>query len=265
MTTDLQNKVPHRQKATYRKSFQVEVTRDTAISLDYFIKQELGYYNSLVEALAPRLRAFPHDILSIKDKERKLWEVCAEYAVDPRNFLAYPVEQWPAHLQTYHGYMYDQHGKQKLTENQLNILNIAAAPSRIHGNMRKHMATEMIKHMINQAEVLHASQQMDGLKAPIQILQVHTLDSKRHLQIESKLVKITYDAENGNSLIKTPYNKDPIVVTGVDITENRFNTMVIRTSHPLSSDKSWFVDLKDGKNAYFLELTDPGDRGRGRK
>lgn len=249
-------------RATYQKVFEFTPSVELENNLIYFMTQELNYYNSLISQLTPRLRAFPKEILHLRDKDLRLWEVCAEYAVDPNQLVTYPVEQWPKHLQHHGQVVYDQQGNSKISAGQISVLAIAAGPARLHAHMRKHMAVEILNYMYSQADTLLAAQKTDTMRAPMQMLQTCTVDNKRHIQLERRLVKINYDAESGDSLITVPYSKEPIRIANVDISESRFTIMVIRCPHPGSKDKKWHVELKDPTSKYLINLTDYTERRR---
>ena len=244
----------------YQKTFEVETTKDIDNHLGYFIKQELGYYNTLVEQLGPRLRAFPQDLLSIKDREKKIWEACAEHAVPAQKLLDHPATEWPAHLRLFESLVYDQEGVPTITSAQANILSIAASPARLHPQVRKNISSEVLKYMLGQAESFLASHKLEGFRSPMQLLNTHTLESKRHIQMPGSLVKMSYDEESNSTNVSTPYTKDPLVIQGVDITEARFNTVVIRASGSNPVGRKWFMDLKDSTSRYMLDLTDSFER-----
>jgi hypothetical protein len=247
-------------RTIYRKTFEVETTKDVDNHLGYFIKQELGYYNALVEQLGPRLRAFPQELLAIKDREKKLWEACAEHAVPAQKLLDHPVNEWPEKLRLLESLVYDQAGEPKITSAQANILSIAAAPARLHPQVRKNISSEILRYMIGQSDSVIASQKTEGFRSPIQLLTTHTLESKRHLQIPGSLVKMSYDAGSNSTHISIPYTKEPLVVHGIDITEARFNVLIVRASDSNAAGRKWFVDLKDSTSRYMLNLTDSVER-----
>ena len=250
-------------KSTYQKTFEVEVSASTESHLAYYIKQELNYYNSIVENLTPRLRAFPQDFMSIKDREKKLWEVCAEYAVDPQKLVDYPLDQWPVKLRPFYSLVRDQENNLKITPAHLNIFKVAASPAKLHASVRKSLSIEILKHMIGQSETLHAGLSTETLKVPMQMLQTHTIDTKRHLQIPGSLVKVTYDADANQSKISIPYSTFPLIIEGHDITENAFKSIVVRAPHPSNTEGKWCVDLKDHSN-YLINLTDHNERRKRR-
>ena len=248
-----------KKKTVYQKTFEVDVSKEVDGHLRYFIKQELGYFNSVIGQITPRLRAFPHTIMNIKDREKKIWELCAEHAVTATMLISYPVDQWPKHLQSQSGLIYEQDGSKKITKEMANVLDIAATAARLHPSVRKNISAEVLRYVQNQAETFASAQKTEGFKSPVQLLTEQSLDSKRHLQIPGSLVKIAYNEEEHTSLISIPYTKEPLRVPRYDLTESRFNLLVVRASSN-SYNSKWFVDFKDTTNRYVLSLTDGFER-----
>lgn len=251
---------PAKRKVTQR-TFEIEIDKDLHHSLSYFIRQELGYFNSMVEQLSPRLRAFPQEFLAFRDREKKLWDLCAEHAIDPQKLLDHPVDAWPEHLRTHHVLVRDQEGNPRITPTQVSMIKVAGSPARLHPRVRRSMASEMLKVMIAQAEIMHAGSKMEGFRVPIQTLQKHGLDTKRHLQIPVELVSITYDQDSQSSLITLPYTRTPIRITGYDLTEIPFKMLTIRSPHPTNGDGRWHIDFRDSA-VYLINLTDHNERKR---
>lgn len=249
-----------RKKKNYQRNFEVELPKEIDSSLSYFVNQELAYFNSIIELLTPRLRTFPTELLSMKDKELKLWDICSEFAVDPNTLLQYKnVVDWPEHLKPYFGLLYSPEGV-RISTPHLNIIQIASSKARIHPTVRKNIASEALRHMIKQADAFLSAQKTDSFKAPLQLLTTHTLDTKRHLQIPGNLTSVGYNEEDDTSNITIPYSKHPIAIQGVDISENKFTLLILR--HLTNKDKTWNVELKDIESKYLLGLTDYSERRR---
>lgn len=250
----------YKRRPPHQKNFDIELDKKTEGDLLYFVRQELEYYNSLINKLTPRLRAYPQDLISINDREKRVWESCAEHAVDPQKFLDYPVEQWPAHLQHLHSHLYNTDGSVKILPAQISIIGIAATPAKLHQTVRRAIANEILKYMIGQADTLLAAMKTETMKAPMQMLQTHTLDTKRHLQIPRNLVQISYDEENHASKISIPYSNRALVVPHFDLTESVFKIMLVRAPHPNSPNQHWQIDLRDGQSQYLIAMTDTPER-----
>jgi len=244
-----------------QRTFEIEVGKDPEHHLMYFIKQELGYFNTLIDQLTPRLRAFPQEFMAMKEKERRLWEICSEHAVDPQKMINHSVDEWPEFLRPDRSLIINTDGTPRITSAQAGMIKVAASPARIHPIVRRNIASEIMKYMINQSETLHAGLRTEGLKAPMQMLQTHTLDTKRHLQIPASLVKMSYNEEGNQTVISIPYSRDPIICNGYDLTEIPFKTMIIRAPHPRNADRTWHMDLRD-VGSYMLNAVDHNDQRR---
>jgi hypothetical protein len=252
---------PPRQRVINQRTFEVDASGDTESHLMYFIKQELGYYNTLVEQLTPRLRAFPQEFMSLKEKEKKLWESCAENAVDPSKLVEHKVEAWPENLRYLQPLVLNPDGTPRITTAQVGLIKVAAEPARLHPIVRRNMAAEVMRYMIGQSETLHAGMKTEGLRSPMQMLQTHTLETKRHLQIPASLVKMSYDEPNNQTVINVPYSKEPMRCNGYDLTEIPFKTMIIRAPHPGTGERKWYMDLRD-TGSYMLNAVDHNDQRR---
>jgi hypothetical protein len=260
-STDRKNNAP-RHRVVHQKNFEIDLDPNLASDLGFFIQQELLYYNSLVENLTPRLRAYPKDLMSIKDREKSLWDACAEHAINPQKLIDNPLETWPKHLVYMHKILYDTANQIKVTPSLINICAVAAAPARLHANVRKAMASEVLKYMIGQSDILLAAMKTDTMRAPMQMLQTHNIDSKRHLQIPKSLVKISYDPETNASSISNPYCRKPFVIPGLDLREIVYRMLIIRAPHPSANTQRWQVDFKEAQTGYLLNLTDHVERKR---
>lgn len=251
-----------KKRVTNQRTFELELNESSLSHLSYFVKQELAYYNQLVESMTPRLRAFPQELISMKDREKRLLEVCAEHAIDPQKMMQYGKDEWPEHLKQHWGLVKEQDGSIKITPAHANVIAAVAAPARLHGMVRRNMAAEMFRYMSAQAEIIQASTKLaEGLKAPLQMLQKHTLETKRHLQIPGRLTEIAYNQDQDRSEIRLPYCKQPVVVNGYDLSEIPHRSIIIRMPHPTNGDNRWFVDFRDS-DGYSVSLTDPNDRRR---
>lgn len=260
-------------RVVHPRSFYLEMDEKLSKDLSFFVGQELFYYNTLVNQLIPKLKAYPRDILAFRDKDKILWDSCAEHSIDPHKLLEHPLEAWPKHLQHMHKMLYDNNGQVKFTAMQLIICAIAATPARLPPAVRKLMASEAMNYMITQADVLigalkiddmiqagRISEDSDIMRVPLQLLQTHTVDSKRHLQIPRSLVKIAYDNEQAISKISVPYSKNPITIPDCNLSESVYKMLVLRAPHPTSTNQKWQIEFRDGNGLYQLTMTDYMER-----
>lgn len=249
----------------YQKTFVMDIPSDTASDLTYFVQQELGYYNMLVEKLTPRLKAHPKDLLNFKDTEKKLWEACAERAVDPQKLIDHPLKEWPVHLHSLHPLVYDYDGNIRISPAHISMIGAAASPARVHASVRKAMANEILNYMISQADTVNSAATTETMRVPVQLLQSYTFDNKRHLQIPFNLLTMKYDEKTGTTHIHTPYSRKPIIVPNVDLTYTKFKLLIVRSPHPTSLNKNWQIDLKDSPLTYIVNLTDYMERKNKKK
>lgn len=250
-----------KKKITYQRSFEIEPDKNIEKYLTYFVGQELAYYNHVVSNLSPRLRAFPHDFLSFKDREKRLLEICAENIVNIQKMVDHPKEEWPENLRDYYSLIREQDGTLKLSQAHIDMIKVVGAPAKLHGKVRKNIAVEILNTMANQAEILFSSLKSETLKVPLQTLQTHQLETKRHLQIPSSLLSVKYNSELDQTEITTPYTPTPLIVSGYNLQEIPFKSVVIRSPHPSNKEAGWVIDLKDNAN-YLVSLTDHNEKKR---
>jgi hypothetical protein len=269
MKENTQKSKPHsnfKRKNHLQKTFEVHLSNETKANLLYFIKQELAYYNALIENLTPWLRTFPQELIAFKGNEKRIWNTVAEFGLNAKELSKKPLNEWPDILGTQkealYNIMIDSAGVPKLSPRQLELLKILSAPAKLPNVIRNIIASEMLKHMQSQAEILESALKTEVMRGPVQMLQQQTLESKRHLQIPAALVSsIKYNETDRVTEIRIPYTNQPLVIHDVDLTNVPYKLMVVRSPHPGDRNGKWHVDLKD-TNSYLIGLTDYDDRRR---
>ena len=98
---------PVKRRPPNRRIFSINPDAKLQKNLKYFMLQELGYYNVLIETFNSRVKAFPQDILSIRDRGVKLLETCAQFAYDPEKLTNSKNDTWPEAFKTYGPVIYD--------------------------------------------------------------------------------------------------------------------------------------------------------------
>lgn len=258
---------PIRKKKPFNKKiFEIEVSPKAEKSLKYFMQQELQYYNSVVYHLNARMKAFPQDILAIRDRDVKLLETCAQFATDPAMLIKTKPEEWPNQFKSYTNVVYNTDGSPRIDNKTIGVIQIGSIPGNIHNVIRRNIVSEAFNYVSGQAGIVLAGQKTETLRAPIHMLQTHSLSTKRHMQLTKNLVKITFDEEKIGSNIYTPYSKEPLHVQGYDLSEVPFTILVIKSSMPkYSTEKlSWAIEFKDIKSGYLINLTDSFPRKKRR-
>lgn len=254
-----------KRKSNIQKTFELHLADESKRNLNYFINQELAYYNSIVDQLGPWMRSFPQDLLSFKGDIKRLWNTVAEFGLNVQDLVQKNLSEWPAVLGAQKAAIYSilkDDNKLRLTQRQLDILKIAASPGKIPALTRHNIASEIMKYMQGQAEVLYNAQQTDTLKNALQTLQVQSLDTKRHIQMSKTLIfKVEYNEDNRQTRIYTPFSKHPFVINGVNIKEIPHKSIVIRSPHARDPEGKWTIDLQD-LDTYLVNLTDYNYRKR---
>lgn len=250
----------HKRRNATNRIFELALNEEAKKHLTYFIKQELAYYNTLVEGLAPWLRAFPQEFQVFKNSEKNTWVAVAESGIDPVELINTARENWPVSQRTQREMIYEgvvnNNGKCKFTNRQMDILKVVSAPAKIPVMTRGLMATEILKHMQNHATVLENAMKTDTMKNAIQMLQTHSLNTKRHLQVPHAVFHgIMYDENSNSSFIKTPFTKHPLVAKNINLLENKFKMAIIKSPHVHDQNPKWMIELKDF-NYYDVTLTD---------
>lgn len=266
---DIKPKNPFAKRKNFiQKTFECEITPQAKKNLWYFIKQELSYHNNLVEQLTPWLRTFPTEFLALKGNEKRIWNTAAEYELDIQKLYETPLDQWPDSIsqqkEQLHAILYDNELKPKLTSRQIELMKIVSAPAKLPRLVRNLMASEMLRYMQSQAEVLDAALKTDVMRSPIQMLQLHTLETKRHLQMPASVIlKLIYDENEKITKIQLPYCKDTLIVPNIDLTSVPYKFMILRAPHPQDLNGKWYIDLKD-TNTYTVNLIDYDEKRRRR-
>lgn len=248
---------PFKRRPTSRRIFAIQPNLNLQKNLKYFMQQELHYYNTLVESFNPRIKAFPQDVISIKDREIKLLETCGQLSFNPDKLLKTKNEEWPEALKSYGSVIFDETGKSRINDTQLAIMQIGTAPAHIHHQVRRNMLSELFSLISSQANIFLSAQKTEHLRAPVHMLQSQTWETKHHLQIPSSIVEMFYNNDTNLTEIKTPYNKSPIIVYGYNLTDIPYNMMIVRAPNVGEEKPTWRLEFKDTTNRYLLNLSDP--------
>lgn len=248
---------PAKKRVPTQRSFDLAVSSNQHQTLMYFVQQELGYYNHLIETLSPRIRAFPEDFLSVREKEKTIWESCSEHAIDVRQMIKHDVTQWPKKVQHLGPLLRDTNGEMRIAPGHVQMLIAGSHPSNLHPLVRKQMATEILSCMCEQAGAVKSRSKSNSAQTPVQMLNTHTIDTKRHLQIPASLVNRSYDADADRTLLTIPYLRSPLEIQGYDLSEVIFGTMVLRAPHASATDAAWRMELRDSRG-YSIHSTDHG-------
>lgn len=248
---------PFKRRPPSKRIFSINPDIKMQKNLRYFMEQELSYYNTLVENFNMRIRAFPQDVTSIRDRDIKLLETCGQFAYNPENLINSKNEDWPEALKSYGHVVFDNDGHPRINNKQLAIMQIGCVPARIHHQVRRNMLSEAFALASSQASIFLSAQKTEHLRAPVHLMQNQTIETKHHLQIPKSLIEMTYNQDTNWTEIKTPYNKTAITVLGYDLTEIPYTMMILRAPNVGEERPTWRTEFKDTTNKYLLNLTDP--------
>lgn len=246
----------------------VDLIAADKLRLKEFMKQELHYYNSLVEGLGPRARTFPETLLALHKDWENLWSALAEHgqSIKPYERAAEDVAL-PENLEKHRKMLVgrDSQGRRFLDEKMLNIMSIAATPAVIHPMVRKNMANLILEFYKDQAALLikrndDAFGEEDLYAKPIDLLVKHDMITKRHLQIpRAALNDVRYIEDKGRTELYTPYSDNPIVIDGHNLeSNNHWNFLIIHQQPGIEATASdpWVVDIKYSQVPYLVKYQD---------
>lgn len=249
-------------------SVMVDISANDKTRFREFMKQELGYYNALVEGLGPRARTFPEQLIALHKDWENLWSTLSEHAPAMRLYeKAQPDVQLPAVLEPHRKMLVgrDSQGKRFLDERMFNIMALAATPALIHPHVRRNMANKILEFYKDQSEKLinrndEAWGEEDLYSKPIDLLVKHDMVTKRHLQIpRSALNAVYYYQDRDLTEIYTPYSDNPIILEGYDLENNNFWNMIIlhqQAGVEAVASTPWVLDTKYSQESYNIRYQD---------
>lgn len=246
----------------------VDVLPADKLRLNEFMKQELAYYNALVEGLGPRARTFPETLIALHKDWENLWTALAVEGKSIKPYERAAADApLPESLEPHRKMLVgrDSHGKRFLDEKMFNIMSIAATPAIIHPHTRRNMANEMLEFYKDQSIKLskrndNAWGEEDLYDKPVELLVKHDMVTKRHLQIpRSALNDVRYIKERERTEIYHPYSENPLIIENHDLeSSNHWNMIVIHQQPGVEAINStpWVVDIKYSLVPYQIRYQD---------
>jgi len=246
----------------------VDVSPSDKTRFKEFMKQELHYYNALIEGLGPRARAFPETLLALHKDWENLWSTLAQGGHNLKAYEKAPNDvQLPKDLEPHRKMLVgrDSKGERFLDDRMFNIMSIATTQALIHPLVRRNMANQMLEFYKDQAAKLvkRNDETLGGedlYSKPIDLLVKQDLTTKRHLQIPRNALNAVYYYEDRElTEIYTPYSDNPLVVQGHDLEHNNHWNMIILHQQPglePMPNTPWVVDIKYNQNVYMIKYQD---------
>lgn len=245
---------------TRERSFVIELDNVSKRHLLFFMKNELDYYNNVINNGTMRLRAFPEEIVAMREGYGRLWSTVAFCGKNLREFLKKDLKSWPKVLRDAVPHSAIQNNQVVIDEKKLMLLDSISVTGNIHPAMRQHIASELLSTMLPQADQLVQGQKNSTgqMKDPVHMLVPRNYPERRHIQLTRDLVKMKYNKEKDLTEITIPYTDKPLIVKDHNLTEEKFNVMLIRQQPnvQVNVDTPWQIDLMITSHKYLMDITD---------
>jgi hypothetical protein len=261
-----------RSKARENWSVEVKVQPEDKLRFQTFMRQELAYYNNLLEVFNPRVRTFPESISSLTEQWRSIFAQVAMAGVHLTPLLnAKEDAALPENLEVYRKYIlgYDHLGERFLTERIASIMDAAASRGNIHSMVRRNMAIEILNYYREQADLFNentnGSRTDDVFKRNPHSLEELDIQKKRHLQIPRNICRVVYDDVSDKSAILHPYSKNPLVVANHNLSEDKSWNLLVLHQEPgqiPNANTPWILDVKTVSHLYLIKYLDVSNPGR---
>lgn len=245
-------------RRNWERTYNIDIDSATKMQLWKCMDQERLYHNELVTQLNGKSRVLASEILAIKDHHERLWGALAQTKTKLSQISRRPIDTWPEALKPFHELVIKD-GKQLISEKSMLVYDIAAAEANLHPQMRKAIASEILKWIQPQVKQLLGLNNSSGqMGSPVHMLQPLNPENKRHVQLLGTLAEITYDEVQNQSTIKIPYAPNGIVIRNQDLTKTPHDNIVIRQTpgRDINANTPWQITIKEGKGRYMLDLID---------
>jgi hypothetical protein len=221
-------------------SFTVWVEPADQLRLKQFAQHELVFYNTIIEAMESRTRAFSKQVAEATDAQI---QIMCDSMITKQLPASGALPDWM------------QFVTQQILKPKLAVLPEC-----------KHMMTRSLMQFFReQAVILKDPINNDKLEISYKVApqNLSKLDSttKRHLQIPRSCVRVQWDPAQEVSLIHTQLTTMPLKVPNVNLNENEgWHLMVVRQEpgRYVPPDTPWMVEFKQTHNQYLIKLTDAG-------
>lgn len=225
-------------------SITVFVNEGDQKRLKTFAQHELAFFNTIIEALESRTRAFPKQVAELTDSQ--IEQLCETFRTNQM-----PVKgQMPDWLE--------------FVTSQIHKPKLVVIPE-----CKQLMARTLFQFFREQAEILREPVNNDKLEIAYRVspqnISKQDSQSKRHVQIPRACVKIKWDSEQDASLIYTPLTVHPLQIPGINLNEREGWQMLIIRQEPgrhIAHDTPWLAEFKYTNNQYLIKLTDSGSNRR---
>lgn len=255
-----EHKYLNNKRASLEKSFHIEIDNVSRRHLMFFMKNELDYYNELINNVTMRLRAFPEEITTLREGYGRLWSAIAYHGKNFRELLKASIATWPKAISSTVPSAIIKGDKIVLDDRRIMIFDALSVTGNIHPDMRRNIANELLSAILPQADQLVQGQKnsQGQMRDPVHMLVPHYYPERRHVQLTRDLVKLKYDKEYQQTEVTVPYTDKPLIVKDHNIVDQKWDIMIIRQQPnvAVTPDTPWQIDLMITNHKYLLDLTD---------
>ena len=227
-----------------------------------FFANEYTLFTSLNNSMMAKLKRDPAMLTIFENKQRlDLFATLVQNKIGNINKIPEPIIRFKDLLEEK-----TITGKSVIDENIKIFFESAASKGDIHPLVRYNMAHSLLQFYCDQALV--ATQpvptgSIDTHKISYQFIEVPDDNQKRHIQVPRKLIVTEWDEENKQTLIKSPYTRNPILLPKINLLKNKiWNYMIIhqRPGKYPSASTPWQIDVRKITEKYlinYLEISNP--------
>jgi hypothetical protein len=231
-------------RAFRNSSYTVWISESDQTRIRQFALHELAFYNTIIENLESRTRAFPKQMAELTYTQIEAVCESVKQGVLTESVRA---PEW-LHFVT----------SQILKPRVVMIPEVKAL-----------MARTLFEFFRDQAQIFKEPVNNDKLEISYRVspqnLSKLDVQQKRHVQIPRPHVRIQWDHAREVSLIHTPLNAKPMEIPGVNLNEREGWHMLILRQEPgrwVSTDTPWLAEFRHTNNQYLIRLTDAGSNKR---
>lgn len=242
------------------RSHTIDIDPITKGHLKFFMKQELNYYNNMINNTTIRLRAFPEELVALKEGYERLWSALAYSGLNIRDLANIDLKKWPHDLRITVPSSATKNGKLHFNDKKFMLFDIVSMKGNIHPQMRRVLSAELLKSVLPQAEQLVQLQKNSTgqMRSPIHMLMPMEYPERRHIQLISDIVKMRYNHETKQTEITIPYTDKPLIVRDANLADEKYDVMIIRQQPHIEVNEStnWQISLMHSTHRYLLDQTD---------
>jgi hypothetical protein len=254
-------------KSIYTKNTQRDrVSRDIEITLSIpdqsrlksFMFHELKYYNNINDAFYSAFRSFP-DVIPMLDKWDRLYNQLAYEGINIRQFMNKSEASLPDSLKPHNDLIFgkNEQGKRKLNESIAILLETLAYKNMIHPEIRKNIASEILKFYREQGKAGGVNRDNMYSVAPTFLEKLDNI-AKRHIQIPRKICQVVWNNEDEISKVSNPYTIHPVEIPVLNLNEEPWNILILHQEPgriPISTTP-WIATIKNDPRNYLVRYLD---------